>query len=207
MKRKRKHATKKMEPNTPQELVITPEQKEIKSAKITDKDKIDKNSLLIIEILLLLMVGILAGLWYWKTSRATTSMRITDGGNSLLVNIPLTPTPIPLHPGSEIYSISLSEHAGPTIHSVTIDPLDVLRGQTMTIIADISDSSNISSVIGSLEMDSSKIDLNFMLDGGDSKKGSWKAEIVLTDSVFYTYTLTINASSPNGDTEIKVTPR
>ncbi len=184
------HVSEPINPPTPPTLEVQP--------------KNESKVLIMAEIILLVVMGIIASIWYQKTF-STTPPKVAETYPTQTDST--SPTPIPLKSGAETYTVSQSSRIGPDISTVFMDPLDVLKGQTLTVIAEISDTSNITSVTGSLEMDTSKIDIVFTKESGDLKKGSWVAKIDLTDSVFYVYKLTIKATSANGTNSIKVTPR
>lgn len=116
-------------------------------------------------------------------------------------------TPIPLQPGPGKYSISQGKHEGPTFTTVTIDPLDAKKGQTMKITTSISNRTDIDKVTGNLQTDNTTEGLTFTRISGDAKKGVWETTIKLDDTILYTYTLTISAAASNGVSTIKVSPR
>ncbi len=207
MKRKSKTSTKKMELNKTLKTTQTSEPtspETVTPIVPVETPKSEPKILIIAEIVLLLVLGILGTIWFKKSLTAKAPSPTTE---SVPTTAKLSPSPIPLKAGSEVYSVSQSTRTGPAITTVTMDPLDVLKGQTLTVIADVNDDSDVTAVTGSLEMDSSKVDLVFKKEAGTLRSGSWKTEVKLTDSVFYIYTLTINATSKNGVNTIKVTPR
>ncbi len=151
---------------------------------------------------LIVLVLVLAGLFYFRYV-APRSMT----GQKEKVGAAAKPTPIPLQSGPGKYTITQSKHDGPTFKMVTMDPLDPKKGQPMTITTSISNSSDISKVTGSLEMDNSTENLEFTRISGDAKNGIWAAKIRLEDTILYTYTITLTATASNGTSSIKVSPR
>lgn len=145
-------------------------------------------------------IVILAGVFYWRFGEKVSRV------NPEIVPS-ATPTPIPLHSGSAKYNISQSKHSGPTFTTVVFDPVDVKKGGTLNLSINVKNPSDITSVKGIINMDSSSKIIDFSLKEGTAKDGLWVAKIILEDSVNYIYTLSLTASASNGKSTISVSPR
>ncbi len=121
-----------------------------------------------------------------------------------------TPTPIILQPDTGTkgtYNISQGAHAGPTFQQVIFDPLDVQKGQTLTITVIVTANSNSQSVTGTLQTDSGKKNLTFQKTQTTAASEFWSASVTVDSTVWYTYILTINATSAEGASSATVAPR
>ncbi len=122
-----------------------------------------------------------------------------------------TPTPIRLYPdkGTQgIYNVSQAKnHPGPTITKVIFDPLDVQKGQTLTVFVDIKNLTPIASVSAELAMDNGTVSFPLSRTSGTDTAGQWKGSVRMTDTVWYNYILTIHATGANGEGQVIVAPR
>lgn len=120
------------------------------------------------------------------------------------------PTPIPLKPDNGTkgtYQIGQGKHDGPSITQAIFDPLDVQKGQKLTLTVRANNTLAISSLSAVLKEDSSSQNINFSLTSGTNIDGIWTGQITLSDSVQYEYVLTITAVSVNGTSSVIVAPR
>lgn len=118
-----------------------------------------------------------------------------------------TPTPIFLQEGKGTYTISHPRGSGPTITQVTFDPLNAQKDSMLTISTSIKSAKPISSVHGKITTDTKAIDLVFTKIDVQNEIETWATQFPLTDTVWYSYIVTITASDTNGDTTITVAPR
>lgn len=122
-----------------------------------------------------------------------------------------TPTPIQLHPDNGTqgtYMVSQGQnHVGPNITKVIFDPLNAQKGQSLVIWAHTENTSPVTAVTGSLQTDHGTVPLTFTMTGGTTVAGDWQAKISLTDTVWYTYILTVHATGQNGTSTVTVAPR
>lgn len=137
--------------------------------------------------------------------------------NSIVENVsnksPLpiaTATPTPLKPDDGTkgtFTIGQGKHGGPTFRKVVLDPLDVQKGQSLTINVTFDVASTVSSLTGKLETDGLPVDITFNKISDDVLPEVWQAQINLTDTVLYKYILTLTASDSTGTSKIEVAPR
>lgn len=119
-----------------------------------------------------------------------------------------SPTPIQLHTGKGIYQVSQAKHNGPTIFQVVFDPLDVTKGQTVTITTSISSPTGVSFVEGSLKTDNAQQPLIFTKISTNGAITEWSTTTTVEDTVWYRYILTVNAKNTKGSSsQIIVAPR
>ncbi|OGG35658.1 hypothetical protein A2363_04485 [Candidatus Gottesmanbacteria bacterium RIFOXYB1_FULL_47_11] len=122
-----------------------------------------------------------------------------------------SPTPIRLYPdkGTQgIYNVSQAKnHPGPTITKVIFDPLDVQKGQTLTVFVDMNNPTPIASVSAQLTMDNGTTSFPLSRTSGTDTAGEWKGSVRMTDTVWYKYILTIRATGANGEGQVIVAPR
>lgn len=115
-----------------------------------------------------------------------------------------TPTPIVLPPGKETYSVSQGPHKGPSISQVVFDPLDVHKGQQLTLSVTVGDTTPVTDVTGLLQTDRGK--QKFTLTKGD-QEDVWVGTVIPDNTLWYTYVLTITAKSSGGTSVATVAPR
>lgn len=117
-----------------------------------------------------------------------------------------SPSIIPLSPGVGVYNISQGKHAGPTIRQVIFDPLDAKQDQTLTITLKVQADTPAQTITGTLQTDTSTEKLTFTKTETTNLE-TWQAKIDLPSTVLYKYILTIQANSPESNTQITVAPR
>lgn len=115
-----------------------------------------------------------------------------------------TPTPIRLIAGKETYRVSQSAHKGPEISQVVFDPLDVHKGEKLTVYATVSDSSTVTEVTATIQTDGGQQGFTFTKT---NEKDVWTGTVVPGDTLWYTYILTITAKSSGGTISATVAPR
>ncbi len=122
-----------------------------------------------------------------------------------------TPTPIRLKPDNGTkgtFAIGQAKnHAGPTISQVIFDPLDVKKGQKLTITVRANDTTPISAIVADLAEDTSRQTISFTRTDGTNTDGTWTGAATLENTVWYLYKLTVTATSKNGSATIIVAPR
>lgn len=158
---------------------------------------LNKGNVSLLIVFLILSLGILGGVFYLRFGRTTNPQKPTTNG------VTPTPTPIPLHPGSANFKVSQSKHEGPTFVNLKVNPLDVKKGQEYTITVTLKNSAPIQNVTGTIHMDNSTADFDLTKSTSSDQGEEWQAKITMSDSVFYTYLLTISATSTNGISTIR----
>ncbi len=119
-----------------------------------------------------------------------------------------TPTPIQLPPGKGTYNVSQSTPTGPKISKVSFDPLDVHKGETLTVTIAAQDTVPVQSIQAVLTTDNGgQKNLQFSRIDGTVLAGDWQTTVPMDDTVWYTYTLQITASSSSGLNSFAITPR
>jgi hypothetical protein len=118
-----------------------------------------------------------------------------------------TPTPIKLPAGKGTYAVSLGAHTGPSIDIVSFDPLDVRKGQTITITVQIASNRPADAVEGSLVMDTTTRELSFTRTQKTNVFELWQTTISIDDTLWYTYTLRVRAQNASGTSNLTITPR
>jgi len=119
-----------------------------------------------------------------------------------------TPTPISLHSGVGHYTVSHPKSNGPSISTVTFNPLDVQKGQVLTVSVTMQSSSAVRSVTGYLETDTMKIPLTFAnATPGVLGGQTWSVSLTVPDTLWYTYIMTLQATNSTGSTPLAVAPR
>lgn len=118
-----------------------------------------------------------------------------------------TPTPIQLIQGKETYAVRQGTHDGPDISQVIFDPLDVHKGEKLTIIVTVSDATPIQNVTAQLQSDGRSQSVSFKKTQGMGTKSVWQGEITPQSTLWYTYILTIKATSAKGTSRAIVAPR
>lgn len=173
-------------------------------AKKRKRTVLKRNGFSVLTVFLFIVLCIV-GYWTYKSIDFTFLLRQygKPGVNPTGKPTP-TPTPIILIQGKETYSVSQSAHKGPTISQVVFDPLDVRKGQTLTLEVTITDTAPVTEVKASLQMDGSTQE--FTLTKSD-QKNVWVGTIEPNDTLWYTYALTITAKSTNGTSRATVAPR
>lgn len=176
------------------------------------KQFIKNNYLILILVILIIIVTVLQFMLL-QASRKNAGTFIEVSHVSSPPPIPKTtptpsssPTPISLPQGKGVYSVSQGKHQGPSISQVTFDPLDVRKGQKLTITIKATDQTPVTSVTATLQTDSTQNELVFK-QVSDTSTSDWETSIKIDDTLWYRYILTIKATSSNGTTEVIVAPR
>lgn len=121
-----------------------------------------------------------------------------------------TPTPIQLRPDDGVkgtYAVSQGKHDGPTVSQIVFDPLDVQKGQRLTVSVKITNTTAVQKVTGLLETDNGTQEAVFTKNSGTDLKGEWQTTLTLEDSVLYTYILRVTATAANGTGTAGAAPR
>lgn len=118
-----------------------------------------------------------------------------------------TPTPIKLHKGKGAYAISQNNYKGPAISMVTLDPLDVRKGQTLSIMVKFDSSTPVQSANAIIETDGSPVTIPLQQKSVSGTTYEWDGSTTLADSLWYRYVVTVTAKSSNGENKITVAPR
>ncbi len=159
--------------------------------------------------ILLFIAIVLGGVGYFVYKNSIPLNIATDTNTNqdqTLLNSPTPvptpkPTPITLHPDEGTkgnFQIGMGTHEGPTMTSLVIDPLDVKKGQTLTVLLKAFSTSPITSIVATLEEDSQNQTFNLKLTDGTATNGTWTGSVLLSDSVDYKYLLTFKAKSSDG---------
>lgn len=118
-----------------------------------------------------------------------------------------TPTPIILQSGDVTYNISHGRTNGPTIMNMTFHPLDVKESQPLTLSMQMRSTSVVSSVTGTLQGDKTTIPLNFTKITEKDGIQTWSTQLTVTDTIWYSYVVTVTATNETGNTTVTVAPR
>lgn len=122
-----------------------------------------------------------------------------------------TPSPIVLKPDDGVkgnYSVSQgSQYKGPTISHVTFDPLDVKKGQKLTVTVTLSSPTPITSVTGTLTGDTTSMPITFTRVSTANATSIWSATLTITDTLWYKYILKLTGVNANGTSSVIVAPR
>lgn len=122
-----------------------------------------------------------------------------------------SPTPIILKPDEGTkgnYTVSQSaENTGPSFSRVTFDPLDVQKGQTLTISVTIASQSPVSAVTGTVTGDTTSMPIVLEQRSKTAAISVWSAALPITDTLFYTYILRLHAVNETGASSVTVAPR
>lgn len=119
----------------------------------------------------------------------------------------LTPTPILLKRGDETYTISQGEHEGPIISKARFNPLDVKQGETLEITVEASDVAPVVSMKALLKSDSASQSFALKKIDEQGTKSIWQGTIIPESTLWYTYILTITATSDRGTSTATIAPR
>ena len=196
---------------------------------MTDKKQTKTNQSIPVVILIvaLVYIGLNAAIYFYGSTLQNLSPSLTralsfislfkpktattDTGAPIPTPI-ATPTPTRLDPneaGQGVYTVGQGKgHTGPTITEVTFDPLNVNKGQDLTVLVRMKNTSPITSAKAELEMDNHE-KASFVLTrvSGTDTDGQWKGTVNVNDSILYTYILTVRAGSANGEADVVVAPR
>ena len=122
-----------------------------------------------------------------------------------------TPTPIILKPDDGVkgnYTVSQSaKETGLTFSTVTFDPLDVQKGQTLTLTVTLSSQSPVSQVTGMLTADTTSIPITLQKSSQTATTSVWSATLPITDTLLYKYILKLEAVNETGTSSVTVAPR
>ena len=142
------------------------------------------------------------GYYYWQLTHPKPEE------SAVLAAIPTpTPTPIQLHQGIGSYSISHGKTNGPLISKAVFNPLDVRQNQPLMLSVQFRSDTTVSSVTGTLQTDSSQTGLTFTKTSETGGLQVWSADLTVTDTLWYTYIVTIKAVNTTGVTTVTVAPR
>jgi len=151
-----------------------------------------------------MMKSFLTGVRYQSDKPSDTVLLPTSTPTS-------TPTPIILKPDDGVkgnYTVSQSaKDTGPTFQTVTFDPLDVKKGQTLTLTVTLSSQSLVSSVTGTLTSDTISIPITLKQTSQTKTITVWSATVPITDTLLYKYILRLNAVNETGTSSVTVAPR
>ena len=116
---------------------------------------------------------------------------------------PPTPTPTPsyLPPGKQTYTIS-SQSKGPKVTSITLDPLDIHKGNTQSILVTIASDEAITEASITIYSDTKKTTIPLIQDKTELH-ASWKVD----DSVNNRYIFKIDATNTSTSSSTMVAPR
>lgn len=121
------------------------------------------------------------------------------------------PSPIALKPDNGLkgtYQIGMGSHTGPSVTQAIFDPLDIQKGQTLTVTISANYPGSISKLTATLTEDNSSQNIPVQLSSGSETDGKWTGSVTLNDSVQYKYILTVTATSPDGKSStVTVAPR
>ena len=122
-----------------------------------------------------------------------------------------TPTPIILKPDDGVkgnYTVSQgAKDTGPTFTKVTFDPLDVQKGQTLTLTITLSSQSLVSSVTGTLTADTTSMPITLQQISQTKTTTVWSGTFPTTDTLLYKYILRLDAVNGTGTSSVTVAPR
>lgn len=152
-------------------------------------------------VALVVVILILTGVYF-----APENFFLSKRTNTAVPTPRPTPTPIRLHEGIGDYTVSHGETNGPTIANVIFNPLDVRKGQQLTLSIKLRSATPVLSVTGTLQTDTGSIPMNFTKTLGSDLQ-TWTTELPITDTVWYTYVATITATNSTGTTMVTVAPR
>lgn len=179
--------------------------------------KVRKNvgvaSATIIIIVLLMAISLAGGafLWDYFKGAATPSQVPQETPNREIGELkpeetlkPLTPTPPknlrPIASGSQTYTLS-GKFTGPTIPSVTIDPLDAKAGQMQKISVRALDTNPVNSVRVAVKLDSKTNSFDLKLVSGNTNDGIWEGTSPFPDDTLNSnYQIEVTARSATGTT-------
>ena len=168
-----------------------------------------KNAVLFVTLLVVASIAGYLGYKYFEVIRDQIAYKQKADLDSNLPTVSPTPSPTPiiLAPGIGDYTVSHPKGIGPRITNVSFNPLDIKKGDTIMISTNLFSDSNISSLVGILETDHQKTELNFTKTATNGVQQTWSTQLTVSDSLWYTYILTITARNPQGKTTVQVAPR
>jgi len=122
--------------------------------------------------------------------------RIRTGTQIPTISPTPTPTPIPFtYKGKMEFSISTSGGGdGPQFSECSIDPLDFSSAKTQTFRVSIGSAKPVTSASVLWETDNAKTEVPLKLVSGSASQGQWEGVYTVTDTAWYRYVLTIEAS-------------
>ena len=182
---------------------------------------------LALTVVLVTLMAVAAGLTYYQQKRQPVSTEVGDEKtvtpdadserdlspttqDTTSPSLQVSPTPTSLKPDDGVkgtYSTG-SKGNGPAITQVTFDPLDVKKGQKLTITVTVGTTpAPADKVVGSLQMDNGLAELTFAKTSSSQAGDIWQTNYTLTDSVNYKYILTVTASAGGQNTQTIVAPR
>ena len=112
-----------------------------------------------------------------------------------------TPTSSYLPPGEQTYTIS-SQSTGPRVSSITLNPLDVHKGDNQKISIKIAASDNVTNASITVFSDNTKTILPLVLE-----KADWTTSWTVNDTVNTRYIFRIEATNANTTSSTLVAPR
>lgn len=113
---------------------------------------------------------------------------------------PFKPSPIPLAPGRQVYSISGGKTGAPRMTQATIDPLDVEEGQLQTFeVKAFDEESEITKITATVVTDNSQETYSLKLSDGTAQEGTWNGSWRIADTFLYNYQLVLTVTNQNGN--------
>lgn len=112
-----------------------------------------------------------------------------------------TPTSSYLPPGKQTYAIS-SQSNGPKVNSITLDPLDVHKGDKQKISVSTSKTDNVTDITITIYSDTKKIILPLAFN-----ESEWTTSWVVNDTVGTRYIFRIEATNSSTTSSTLVAPR
>ncbi len=110
------------------------------------------------------------------------------------------PTPSYLPPGKQSYVVSQSSaNADPIITGLTVDPLNVRKGNRQIVEVTMTSKTPVQSVSVTLFTDNTKQTLALTSASSSASASTWKGSWTIEDSVSYRYVYTITANSQTGE--------
>lgn len=129
----------------------------------------------------------------------------TQEQNNNLPSPSLSPTPsptpkhspYPLRPDqgtAGTYKVSHNSGGGPTITNIRIDPLNAKVGSTVTITLNLTHSSAIKNIDGSVQTDETPLNFNLNKKEQTETGEVWSGQVTLTKPFLYTYIYSFKAT-------------
>lgn len=175
-------------------------------------------------LILLPIVVIFGFIFYYQLRHPDFSLqkfitdRLSPAPTSLTLTADQTPKPKPSHEPyplipnqggtSGTYIVSQGQHNGPTFKEITFQPLDVAKGEKLTITVTLDSSTAvIDSLTGVFKMDDSQNDIAFNKVSSQGLSQKWETSFILSDTVSYRYMLFLTAVDSSGESTMSLAPR
>lgn len=153
---------------------------------------------------------ILANPFGWKTLRPITeNVNIPQPGIKTPPgkNLVAAPTPtLILPPGKQTYFVQGAETNISRISAVTVDPLDVNKGQNQTLTVKIGSKEPIATFNVVLNSDNGAKEYPLTLVSGDVSEGTWEAKYTVNDTTSKIYSFVFNIITKNGNKTVTTFP-